>query len=153
MVAGEACPSTDRRRRTEGDPGGSGSSTSRSRSGAWLLATAGDDERLLLGALEHLRRGEPVLAVAVRLAGGSRRRLLGVSGLEQLGAILDEAPAGDPLAAELRARLAQLASDLGQHEEALRHWTECASTSDDPVTAGRAALRVSEAAMASSRRH
>ena len=124
------------------------------RVGAWLLATAGDDERLLLGALEHLRRGgKPVLALAVRLAGGSRRRLLGVSGLEQLGAILDEAPAGDPLAAELRARLAQLASELGQHEDALRHWSECASASDDPVTAGRAALRASEAAMALSRRH
>jgi hypothetical protein len=124
------------------------------RVGAWLLATAGDDERLLLGALEHLRRGgKPVLALAVRLAGGSRRRLLGVSGLEQLAVILDEAPAGDPLAEELRARLAQLASDLGQHEEALRHWSECSSASDDAVTAGRAALRASEAAMALSRRH
>jgi DNA-binding NarL/FixJ family response regulator/tetratricopeptide (TPR) repeat protein len=124
------------------------------RVGAWLLVTAGDDERLLLDALEHLRRsGEPVLALAVRLAGGSRRRLLGISGLEQLAAILDEARAGDPLAEELRARLAQLASDLGQPEEALRHWSECASASDDPVAAGRAALRASEAAMALSRRH
>ncbi len=124
------------------------------RVGAWLIATAGDDEQLLLGALEHLRRGgEPVLALAVRLAGGSRRRLLGISGLEQLATILDEARAGDPLAAELRARLALLASELGQHEEALRHWSECASAHDDPVAAGRAALHASEAAMALSRRH
>ena len=82
------------------------------RVGAWLVATAGDDEQVLLGALEHLRRGgEPVLGLAVRLAGGSRRRLLGVFGLKQLGGILDEAVDGDPAAQELRARLALLASE------------------------------------------
>ena len=43
--------------------------------------------------------------------------------------------------------MASLASELGHHEEALRHWSECASVGD-PVVAARAALRASDAAMA-----
>ena len=118
------------------------------RIGVWLSTAAGDNVQLLLAAIEHLHRsGASVVALAVRLAGSPRRTLVGVSGLQRLAAIVDEAPPGDRQTVELRARVASLASELGQHDEALRHWSECASVGD-PVVAARAALRASDAAMA-----
>ena len=119
------------------------------RLGAWLSSTAGHDEQLLFAAIDHLRQaGSPVLDLAVHLAGSSRRRLLGIDGLAQLSAILDDAPLGDRHAAMLRERLATLAAELGQYEEALRRWSEHASAAEDPITAARAALGASDAAMA-----
>jgi DNA-binding NarL/FixJ family response regulator len=124
------------------------------RVGAWLEAVAGDDEQLLLGALEHLHRGgAPVLRAAVRLAGSPRRTLLGRAGLGRLTAILNDTEPSDPLAIVLREGVASLASELGAHEEALRRWAECSSIGDDPIAAARAALRASDAAMALTLRH
>ncbi len=124
------------------------------RVGRWLERVAGYDEQLMLQALDHLQRGgAPVLALAVRLARSSRRLLLGTAGLRRLTTVLDEADPSDPQTDILRERVAALASELGQHEEALRRWSECSSYSGQPTVAGRAALRASDAALQLAQRH
>ena len=55
-------------------------------------------------------------------------------------------------AQRLREGVASLASDLGQHEEALRRWSECASTESERYRSARASLHASEAALELARR-
>jgi DNA-binding NarL/FixJ family response regulator len=116
--------------------------------GRWLEATAGDDAQQLLAALEHLHgaRGD-VLGLALRLATSSRRRILGAAGLERLSVVLDDADPTDARTAQLRWNVAALASELGDHEVALRRWAGCVAATPDPVEAGRASVEASAAAM------
>lgn len=117
------------------------------RLGTWLQEMAGDDEQRLLEALEHQHLGgAPTVELATRLVSSSRR-YLGVAALSRLASIAD---AVDPASAgtqRIREGVASLASDLGQHEEALRRWSECSSTDRDPAESARASLRASEAAL------
>ena len=119
----------------------------------WLETTAGDDEQRLLEALEHrYLAGGATSRLALRLI-ESPRRMLGAAGFRRLASIADNS---DPSSAEgvrLREGVASLASDLGEHEEALRRWSECAASNRRAVDAGRAALRASESALELGRRH
>jgi DNA-binding CsgD family transcriptional regulator len=112
----------------------------------WLQMSAGDDERRLLEALEHQHlAGGDTTSLAVRLV-DSPRRMLGVAGFARLASIADQS-APSPATSRLRAGVASLASILGQHEEALRRWGDCASSNPSPVGAAYDALRASEAAL------
>ena len=120
----------------------------------WLERTGADDVHVLLQALEHRHRsGKPVADLAVRLAAAPGRRVLGTAGFERLAAIADAAVATDPGFGELHSALATLASELGQHDEALRRWSARGIVDADPVEAARAELRASEAALALGRRN
>lgn len=114
----------------------------------WLETTAGDDDKLLLEALEHRSvGGERAVGLALRLARSPRRTFLGVDGLRRLVAIADHAGPDDHEAAELRVALARTASDLGQNETAFRLWSEWSAVAADQSTAAWAALWASEAAL------
>ncbi|MEX0625299.1 MAG: AAA family ATPase [Chloroflexota bacterium] len=110
---------------------------------------AGGDLQLLRLALEHRRAaGLSVLALAKTLASSPQRRLLGTDGVEELGALADEA---DPLAPEtvaLQADVAALAHELGEHEQALERWSLVAERAHAPATRASAALEASRAAYA-----
>lgn len=123
--------------------------------GHWLEAVApNDDDRLLLEALEHRRAGgEAALTLALRLARSPRRRLLGVTGLRRLITIAEEGDAHDPDTSALLDELAQLAAELGEHEQAGRLWSERASLASEPGQAARAALGASRASLELARRH
>ena len=122
--------------------------------GTWLERSGADDVQVLLQALEHRHRaGQPVAVLAGRLAASPRRRVLGTAGFERLAAIADAAVATDPGFDDLHSALATLASELGQHDEALRRWSARGIVDADPVEAARAELRASEAALALGRRN
>jgi DNA-binding NarL/FixJ family response regulator len=115
---------------------------------AWLEGLAGDDERLLLGALEHRRSAAvPALDLALRVARSPRRRLIGVDGLRRLASIADLADPSDPAASELQQHVAALAADLGEHEMALARWSPLASGPGKRAETARAALAASESAL------
>jgi DNA-binding CsgD family transcriptional regulator len=115
---------------------------------AWLEDLAGDDERLLLEALEH-RRGAaaPALDLALRVARSPRRRLLGVGGLRGLAAAAEPANPADVTARELHQHVATLAAELGEHELALARWSSLTFGPDERVQAARAALAASRSAL------
>jgi DNA-binding CsgD family transcriptional regulator len=108
---------------------------------------AGDDETVLLEALEHLRAGgADVMALAVRLATSRRRRLLGRPGLELLLAVADQAAPDD--AERLSAELGAMATELGAHDVALRIWSQRPSLGRSDSEVARAALQAAAAATA-----
>jgi DNA-binding CsgD family transcriptional regulator len=114
----------------------------------WLEDLAGDDERLLLEALEHRRgAGEPALDLALRVARSPRRRLIGVDGLRGLAEVADTAGPSDPAARELHRHVATLAAELGEHEMALARWSSLALGPGEPVETARAALAASQAGL------
>ena len=79
----------------------------------WLEGEAGEDLRSLRESLEHRRAGGlPTVELATRLARSPRRTLLGVSGLEVLADIVDDAGSGEGAIA-LNEQVAELASELG----------------------------------------
>lgn len=104
---------------------------------------AADDVAVLGEALEHrLAAGLPVVDLAVRLANSSRSRWLGGDGLRRLAAIAGETDPADPASIALRQAVATLATKLGEHELALRHWEALvtrASTTDERAEAALAA--------------
>lgn len=110
---------------------------------------AAADLQLLRLALEHRRAaGLPVVALARTLVTAPQRRLLGTTGLEELGALADEA---DPLAPDtiaLQADVAALSYELGEHEQALARWSFVAERALDLETRAPAALSASRAAYA-----
>lgn len=106
-------------------------------------ASAGDDVRQLLRALEHRRAaGDPTEELALRIARSPQRRLLGGEGLATLGAIADSA--GDPAA--LQAEVAMLASELGEWAVALGRWSALADRLGDPAARAGASLAAAAAA-------
>ena len=107
------------------------------------------DVQLLRLALEHRRAaGVPVIPLAARLAAAPQRRLLGADGVHDLGAVADEADATSPDVIRLHQHVAALAYELGQHEDALRHWSLVAERAEDAATRAEAALDASRAAHA-----
>jgi DNA-binding CsgD family transcriptional regulator/tetratricopeptide (TPR) repeat protein len=115
---------------------------------AWLEDLAGDDERLLLEALEHRRSAAvPTLDLALRVARSPRRRLIGVDGLRGLGAVAEPADPSDPAARELQQHVAALAAELGEHEMALSRWSSLTFGPGERVETARAALAASQSAL------
>ena len=115
---------------------------------SWLEEEAGDDERLLLEALEHRRSaGEPTLDLALRVARSPRRRLIGVDGLRGLAAVAELADPSDPAARELHQHVAALAAELGEHEMALTRWSSLALGPGEQVETARAALAASQSGL------
>jgi DNA-binding CsgD family transcriptional regulator/tetratricopeptide (TPR) repeat protein len=107
--------------------------------GRWLERDAGADDPSLLEALDHRRAGgDSVVALAQRLARSPRRRLLGAAGLARLLAVADEA---GPEADGLLEALGELASDLDEHEVALRIWSGRSSVGRSDADLARASLR------------
>ena len=110
----------------------------------WLQAGP-DDAQRLLEALHHLEQARaPMLATAVRIAASDQRRRIGGPGLAKLANVAD---AGEgPDADHLSRLVAGLAMDLGEHEEALRRWSDLLerATSD---AAARMALGAARAAL------
>ncbi|HET9456734.1 MAG TPA: helix-turn-helix transcriptional regulator, partial [Candidatus Limnocylindrales bacterium] len=113
-----------------------------------LDVEAGDDVSDLREVLEHRRAGGLETAeLALRIATSPRRRLLGDDDLRLLGAIADEAPAGDPSSWPVRLRfaLAGLAGDAGRHEEAHARWAalvESVPPGDARIRAALEAARI-----------
>ena len=86
------------------------------RAAEWLEEQAADNAPLLREALEHrLAAGMPAAELALRIATGTSRRLVGSEGVHRLGAIADA-----ERSVELHSSLATLACELGEHEVALR---------------------------------
>lgn len=123
--------------------------TIHARLAAGLESDAGNDIQPLRVALEHRRAaGLPLVALAIRIATSSGRRMLGSDGLDTLGTIAD---AADPLAAEtieLHAGVAALAHELGRHEEALSRWSLVVARAGESRIRATAALGASRAAFA-----
>ena len=104
--------------------------------------------QLLLRALDHRRlAGQPVLELGLRVARSRGRRLLGSAGLDLLIAIVERAESLDPRARDLKEEVARLASELGQHEVALRWWSVLCDEIEDQVKQAWIALAASEAAL------
>jgi DNA-binding CsgD family transcriptional regulator/tetratricopeptide (TPR) repeat protein len=116
---------------------------------ARLERDAGADLQLLRLALEHRRAaGLPVLRLAMKMASSPQRRLLGIDGAEQLGALADEGDALTPDTVALHAGVAALSYELGQHEQALTRWSLVAEQAEARGTRASAALEASRAAYA-----
>jgi DNA-binding CsgD family transcriptional regulator/tetratricopeptide (TPR) repeat protein len=110
----------------------------------WLELHAGDDQQLLLSALEHRAAGGlPPLDLARRLVRSPRRQLLGSEGVRVLGALVDEAGVWHE---DVATGVAGLALDVGDHGEALARWAGLADRAPDPRARARAALQASRAA-------
>ena len=115
---------------------------------AWLEDLAGDDERLLLEALEHQRgAGLPTLDLALRVARSPRRRLIAADGLRRLAAVAEPADPSDPAARELLQHIAALAAELGEHELSLTRWSSLTFGPGERVETARAALAASQSAL------
>jgi DNA-binding CsgD family transcriptional regulator/tetratricopeptide (TPR) repeat protein len=120
---------------------------------AWLEEEAGDDERLLLEALEHRRSAAvPMLDLALRVARSPRRRLIGVDGLARLVTVAELADPSVPDARKLQQQVAALAAELGEHEMALARWSSLTVRPGERVEAARAALAASQSALQLGRR-
>lgn len=117
------------------------------RVGDWLARLAGDDVRRLREALGHRHAAElPSLDLANRLVRSPQRTLLGPDGLRLLASVVDDA---DPLDAEvlaLQQGIASLATELGEHEEALERWSVVAERAETPLGQASALLAASRAA-------
>jgi hypothetical protein len=117
-------------------------------------ADSAADLQLLFRALDHLRSaGQPVLDLALQVAQSRGRRMLGTTGLDLLLAITEKADSSDPIARDLRHEIAALASELGQHEVALKWWSALCDEIDNQVGRAWTALAASEAALHLGRTH
>ena len=113
----------------------------------WLARIAGEDVRRLREALGHRHSaGLPSLDLADRLVRSPQRTLLGPDGLRLLAAIADEADPLDPEALALHEGVASLATELGEHEEALERWSLVAERAETPFRRASALLAASRAA-------
>lgn len=112
-----------------------------------LRRTAAGDVRRLREALDHGRHAdEPMLDLAIELAGTAQRRLLGAEGLKDLAQIGERADPRDPDRQELELRLAELASELGERSLELERWLVVADGVGHALARGRALLAASKAA-------
>jgi DNA-binding CsgD family transcriptional regulator/tetratricopeptide (TPR) repeat protein len=115
---------------------------------ARFLEQRATDDRMLLEALEHGRRGgTPMVSAALRLARSPRRRLLGPVGLDLLRGVAAQADPTSPDGASLGSAIARLADELGEHEVALDAWSAVARGTASPALAAEAVLAASECAL------
>ena len=102
---------------------------------------APDDMEALAEALDHhLAAGDTPVGLARRVASSPRRRLLGADGLRLLDAIADGLADDDPEGRRLRLELAQLATEVGEHDSARRRWAALVDDLESPDERVRAAL-------------
>lgn len=112
-----------------------------------LQRSAGGDVQRLREALGHGNHAnEPMLDLAIELAGTPQRRMLGADGLKELARIAERTDALDTGRLELELRLAELASELGERTVEIERWTVVADGRTDDPTRGRALLAASKAA-------
>src|SRR5439155_12558823 len=110
----------------------------------FLERQAASDVQLLHEALVHRREaGLDANQLALRVLQSPRRRLLGRDGLQELARLADASGLSEPLATALRLAVAQLASELGEQQIALRRWTDLASSISDPTLRATAYLAAS----------
>jgi DNA-binding CsgD family transcriptional regulator len=113
----------------------------------WLERVAGDDLRRLREALYHRHMsGQPSLELANRLVDSQQRTLLGPDGLRLLASIADEADPLSPDALALHEQVAALATELAEHDEALKRWSLVADRAEAPLNRASALLAASKAA-------
>jgi DNA-binding CsgD family transcriptional regulator len=105
---------------------------------------------ILLEALHHrLKAGAPARSQALALLGSPRRQLLGEDGLASLVRAADQPGEEGDEAALLRREVAQLATEIGAAETALRRWLQVFEQSKDPVERTWAACQISRIALRS----
>ena len=106
-----------------------------------LELEAPDDMEALAEALDHaLAAGDAPVGLARRISGSPRRRLLGADGLRLLDTIADGLADDDPEGRRLRLELAQLATEVGEHDSARRRWAALVDDLETPDERVRAAL-------------
>ena len=111
------------------------------RAASHLEDEAPDDMEALAEALDHyLAAGDTPVGLARRVASSPRRRLLGADGLRLLDAIADGLADDDPEGRHLRLELAQLATEVGEHDSARRRWAALVDDLANPDERVRAAL-------------
>jgi DNA-binding CsgD family transcriptional regulator len=102
---------------------------------------APEDMEALAEALDHhLAAGDTPVDLARRVASSPRRRLLGADGLRLLDAIADGIAHDDQEGHRLRLELAQLATEVGEHDSARRRWAALVDDLQRPDQRVRAAL-------------
>ena len=117
-----------------------------------IEANAGDDLALLAEALEHCTAaGLPTLPIAKRLAASAGRRLMDRDLFGRLSAIAEAQLVGTADQLELDARLGQLASEQGEQDLAIRHWSRVAMTAEGVRERQHADLEAARAAYAAGR--
>ncbi len=120
---------------------------------AQLHGSAAGDVGRLREALGHgSQAAEPMLDLAIELAGAAQRRLLGADGVTELARIGQRVDPADPGRQELELRLAELASELGERPLELERWMAVADGQADQLSRGRALLAASKAAYRLGRR-
>lgn len=117
-----------------------------------IEANAGDDLTLLAEALDHrIAAGLPTLPLGKRLVASPGRRLIGPDLFGRLAAIADTQSAGTAAQLELDAALGKLASEQGEQDLAIRHWSRVGMTAEDVRKRQRADLEAARAAYAAGR--
>lgn len=112
-----------------------------------LESTADDDVQTLRAALAYRSAaGAAQLAVALRLAGSSRRCWLGSEGLAELERVAGELDAGGAFSSELEEAIARLATELDLHEVGLRRYARVAERAGDDGGRPRAELGAARSA-------
>lgn len=98
----------------------------------WILATAGDDVKLLREALDHrVAAGQPTAELALRLISSPGRRLLNGDDLRLLASISDRLDAGAGARIRIDRALGELGAVIGEVDLALERWTRVSEESDD----------------------
>ena len=115
------------------------------RAASHLEIEAQDNMEALAEALDHhLAAGDTPVGLARRVASSPRRRLLGADGLRLLDAIADGLADDDPEGRRLRLELAQLATEVGEHDSARRRWAALVDDLEKPDERVRAALEAAQ---------
>ncbi|HUQ43026.1 MAG TPA: AAA family ATPase [Candidatus Limnocylindria bacterium] len=117
-----------------------------------IEANAGDDLGLLAEALDHrTAAGLPTLPLAKRLVASRGRRLIGRGLFGRLSAIAEAQTASGADQLELDVGLGKLASEQGEQDLAIRHWSRVAIAADDEGERQHADLEAARAAYAAGR--
>lgn len=117
-----------------------------------IEANAGDDLALLAEALDHrTAAGLATLPIARRLIASPGRRLIDPDLFNRLSAIAEAQLGGTADQLELDAGLGQLATEQGEQDLAIRHWSRVATTAEDVRERQRADLETARAAYAAGR--
>ena len=117
-----------------------------------IETNAGDDLALLAEALDHrLAAGLPTPPLARRLLASRGRRLIGPDLFGRLAAIAEAPLAGTADQLELDAALGKLASEQGEQDLAIRHWSRVATSAEEERVRQHAHLEAARAACAAGR--
>jgi DNA-binding NarL/FixJ family response regulator len=114
-----------------------------------LEANAGDDLTTLAEALDHRTAARlSTVPLARRILASRGRRLIGPELFRRLTEIAAAQPAGTPDQLELDAALGQLASEQGEQDLAVRHWSRVANAAKELPRRQQAHLEAARAAYA-----